>query len=322
MSGTPVSEITILAVDDSALILEMLKDYLSEGGRYKVVAATNGEEGMRVLEQIKPDVIISDIIMPVMDGWKFCESIRKNPDTTSIPFLFLTGEKDVPKRIRGLKLGADDYLTKPFSRDELVSRVSRMLEKVSRVRRDMSQRRAALAGHTSHLGMADLLQLLSLNGKTGVLRIEGDRQGKIYFRNGKIINARLDRARGLKALYRLLSWQEAQFELEPLEEGNVEEIISEATQGALMEGFTQLDEQGQLRDRLPAADDWLTAASGKRPADLTDGERQVLEALGDGCAFGELLDRVPLPDLRVMEAVLALRERGLIESRAPVAAGR
>jgi DNA-binding response OmpR family regulator len=314
-----VSEISILAVDDSDLILEMLKDCL-EDSRFKVVTAGNGEEGLKILEQIKPDLIISDIVMPVMDGWQFCEAIRKNPDTTSIPFLFLTSEKEVPKRIRGLKLGADDYLTKPFSRVELLSRVNRIVDKVARVRQDMSMRRAALSGHTSHLAMADLLQLLSLNGKTGVLRLEREEQGRIYFRNGKIIDARLGQARGLKALYRLLGWQEAHFELEPLEDAGSEETIQESTQGVIMEGFTHLDEVEHLRERLPAQGERLCAAAPAR--EVADEERQVLAAIGGGCTLGELLDRLPLPDLRIMEAVLALRERGLVESGVPAGAGR
>lgn len=308
-----MSEITILAVDDSALILEMVKDYLSEA-RFKVVTAPNGQEGLKVLEQIKPDIIISDILMPVMDGWQFCEAIRKNPDTTSIPFLFLTSEREVPKRIRGLKLGADDYLTKPFSRGELLARVTRIAEKIHRVRQDLTARRAALSGHTSHLAMADLLQLLSLNGKTGVLRLERDRQGRIYFRNGKIIDARLDRARGLKALYRLLAWQEAHFELEPLEEeAKIEETIEEGTQSVLMEGFTQIDEAGLVRAKLPGDRETLRALGDPARAKILSAEeRQVLEALRDPCTIPDLLDRLPLPDPRILEVLFALRERGLV----------
>ncbi len=317
-----MSELTILAVDDSQLILEMVKDYLTEA-RYKVVTAGNGKEGLKVLEQIKPDVIISDIIMPVMDGWQFCEAIRKNPDTTSIPFLFLTSEREVPKRIRGLKLGADDYLTKPFSRGELLARVTRIVEKLSRVRQDLNARRASLSGHTSHLAMADLLQLLSLNGKTGVLRLERESQGRIYFRNGKIIDARLERARGLKALYRLLAWKESHFELEPLDDTGVQETIEEGTQTVLMEGFTQIDEAARLRASLPPDAEILRAPKGsKAPSDLSPEERQVFEALGEGCALPDLLDRVPATDLRVLEAVAALLKRDLIGSAAPAGAGR
>jgi len=312
--GTFLSTLTILAVDDSDLILEMVKDYLAEAS-FKVVTAANGQDGLRVLEQIKPEIIISDIVMPVMDGWQFCEAIRKNPETTSIPFLFLTSEKEVPKRIRGLKLGADDYLTKPFSRGELLARVTRISEKLARVQQDLTSRRAALSGHTSQLAMADLLQLLSLNGKTGVLKLERDRQGRIYFRNGKIIDARLGEARGLKALYRLLAWQEAHFELEPLDDSSIEETIAEGTQSVLMEGFTQIDEAQHLRDRLPPAEKALHAQRGAAGAgDLSAGERQVLEALSGECTLTELLDRIPMPDVRILEAVQALVERGLVES--------
>ncbi|MEE9229412.1 MAG: response regulator [Acidobacteriota bacterium] len=317
-----MSDITVLAVDDSPLILEMVKDYLG-GGRFMVITARNGKEGLDILNQIKPEMIISDIVMPEMDGWAFCEAIRKNPDTTDIPFLFLTGEKDVPTRIRGLKIGADDYLTKPFSREELLERASKIADKVKSVRKDFRRRQAALSGHTSQLAMADLLQLLSLNGKTGVLRIDNGRTGKIYFRSGKIINATLESVSGLKALYRLLAWDEANFELEPLLEGEegVEEKIHDATQSILMEGFTQIDEACHLKDKLPGEKELLQVAStASKAKDLGDAEKQVLKALGKGATLVSLLDRLSLTDLQIFEAVIALRSRGLIEAHEPVGA--
>ncbi len=317
-----MSDITVLAVDDSPLILEMVKDYLG-GGRFTVITAGNGKEGLDILNQIKPEMIISDIVMPEMDGWAFCEAIRKNPDTTDIPFLFLTGEKDVPTRIRGLKIGADDYLTKPFSREELLERASKIADKVKSVRKDFRRRQAALSGHTSQLAMADLLQLLSLNGKTGVLRIDNGRTGKIYFRSGKIINATLESVSGLKALYRLLAWDEANFELEPLleDEEGVEEKIHDATQSILMEGFTQIDEACHLKDKLPGEKELLQVAStASKAKDLGDAEKQVLKALGKGATLVSLLDRLSLTDLQIFEAVIALRSRGLIEAHEPVGA--
>jgi len=319
---TLVSEITVLAVDDSPLILEMVKESLS-GGRYAVLTARNGKQALEILNEIKPELIISDIVMPEMDGWVFCEAIRKNPATTDIPFLFLTGEKDVPTRVRGLKLGADDYLTKPFSRDELLSRVESIADKVASVRKDFSQSQSALSGHTSHLAMADLLQLLSLNGKTGVLRIENGRTGKIYFRSGKIINATLEPVSGLKALYRLLAWTEARFELEPLleDDGGVEETISGATHTVLMEGFTQLDEASRLTASLPGKEEhlWVSSKAAKAK-DLSEAERHVLRALRNGDTLPSVLDRVPLSDLQVLEAVVSLRGRKLIEVCEPVGA--
>ncbi|MCZ6778812.1 MAG: response regulator [Acidobacteria bacterium] len=317
-----MSDITVLAVDDSPLILEMVKDYLG-GGRFMVITARNGKEGLDILNQIKPEMIISDIVMPEMDGWAFCEAIRKNPDTTDIPFLFLTGEKDVPTRIRGLKIGADDYLTKPFSREELLERASKIADKVKSVRKDFRRRQAALSGHTSQLAMADLLQLLSLNGKTGVLCIDNGRTGKIYFRSGKIINATLESVSGLKALYRLLAWDEANFELEPLleDEEEVEEKIHDATQSILMEGFTQIDEACHLKDKLPGEKELLQVAlTASKAKDLGDAEKQVLKALGKGATLVSLLDRLSLTDLQIFEAVIALRSRGLIEAHEPVGA--
>ncbi|MEE9218164.1 MAG: response regulator [Acidobacteriota bacterium] len=319
-----MSEITVLAVDDSPLILQMVKDYLQDA-EVMVLTAKSGKEGLEVLAQIKPEMIISDVVMPEMDGWKFCEAIRKNPDTTDIPFLFLTAEKEVPKRIRGLKLGADDYLTKPFSRQDLLERVQRIADKVANVRRrfkpHFKPKQTALSGHTSHLAMADLLQLMSLNSKTGVLRIEAEEIGKIYFHSGQIIHASLDSVVGLKALYRMLAWKEAHFELEPLEEESVDQTIHEPTQNLLMEGFTQIDEASRLDGKVPGSGEPLKAKTGAAtPEDLSDPERQVLQALKRETTLATLLNRLPLSDLQILEATASLTERGLVEVLQPAGA--
>ncbi|TDI14178.1 MAG: response regulator, partial [Acidobacteria bacterium] len=112
----------LLVVEDSQLMQRMMRE-LFEGVGYQVVVARNGHEALQELEPHAPEVIISDIIMPVMDGWEFCEKVRSNPATADIPFLFVTASREVPDRVRGLRMGADDYITKPFSEEELLARV-------------------------------------------------------------------------------------------------------------------------------------------------------------------------------------------------------
>ena len=123
----------LLVVEDNRLMQRMMRE-LFEGVGYQVMVARNGSEALQELEPHAPEVIISDIIMPVMDGWEFCEKVRSNPATAEIPFLFVTTAREVPDRIRGLRMGADDYITKPFSEGELLARVERMLAKVERLR--------------------------------------------------------------------------------------------------------------------------------------------------------------------------------------------
>src|SRR5262245_59490305 len=88
-----------LVVDDSALLRKVISDAFVPAG-YEVLTAADGAESLRRLEEGAPDLIIADILMPVMDGWALCDEVRRRPASREIPFIFLTTERDVPKRIK------------------------------------------------------------------------------------------------------------------------------------------------------------------------------------------------------------------------------
>ena len=119
---TMLSRPTILVVEDEQAILEIITFFLEEEG-YRVVQALNGEAALSLLEVARPNLIISDIRMPGMDGFAFCEAVRANSDFGQLPFIFLTGKDERADVRRGMGLGADDYLTKPFEPEELLSAV-------------------------------------------------------------------------------------------------------------------------------------------------------------------------------------------------------
>jgi two-component system sensor histidine kinase/response regulator len=119
---TVSSQPTILVVEDEQAILEIITFFLEDEG-YQVLQALNGEAALVLLEEAKPGLIISDIRMPGMDGFALCEEVRANPDFGQLPFIFLTGRDERADVRRGMGLGADDYLTKPFEPEELLSAV-------------------------------------------------------------------------------------------------------------------------------------------------------------------------------------------------------
>jgi diguanylate cyclase (GGDEF)-like protein len=113
----------VLVVDDSLTIREIVKSTLIRGG-YQVVTASNGIEALEKAERECPDLILLDVVMPLMDGLEACQRLRSNVKTTQIPIIMLTDRSKVYDKIAGLKSGADDYMTKPFDPLELVARVS------------------------------------------------------------------------------------------------------------------------------------------------------------------------------------------------------
>lgn len=117
----------ILLVDDESEILEICCDYLKASG-YEVLTAKDGTHGLSLARREKPDLIVLDLMMPEMDGLDVCRAIRRE---SNVPIIMLTARVEETDKLIGLELGADDYMTKPFSPRELVARVKVVLRRVS-----------------------------------------------------------------------------------------------------------------------------------------------------------------------------------------------
>ncbi|MGC8595593.1 MAG: response regulator transcription factor [Candidatus Kryptoniota bacterium] len=118
----------ILLAEDTQEVASLLLFKLRKSG-FIVHHAVNGEEALKMVNVVKPDLIILDVMMPVIDGFEVLMKLRENETTKSIPVLMLTSLSTEKEVVRGLQLGADDYLTKPFSPQELLVRVNKLLER-------------------------------------------------------------------------------------------------------------------------------------------------------------------------------------------------
>jgi two-component system alkaline phosphatase synthesis response regulator PhoP len=117
----------VLVVDDELDIVDLLTYNLKKEG-YDVISAHNGEEALKKAAS-KPDLIILDLMMPVLDGFETCKRLKNDPSTTSIPVIFLTARSGEVDEVVGLELGADDYIQKPISPRKLVARVKALLRR-------------------------------------------------------------------------------------------------------------------------------------------------------------------------------------------------
>lgn len=117
----------ILVVDDEIHIVQIVKFNLEKRGGYEVLTAKNGEEGLEIARSEKPDLILSDVMMPKMSGFQFCEALKKDDEIKSIPFIILTAKGQENDIKTGEDLGVDDYITKPFSPKALLEKVAEIL---------------------------------------------------------------------------------------------------------------------------------------------------------------------------------------------------
>ena len=121
---------TILVIEDNNEIRENTAEILELAG-YKTITAENGRQGVDLALKNKPDVIVCDIMMPELDGYGVLHLLRKNAGTESVPFIFLTAKTERSDFRKGMEMGADDYITKPFDENELLSAVELRLKQLS-----------------------------------------------------------------------------------------------------------------------------------------------------------------------------------------------
>jgi two-component system KDP operon response regulator KdpE len=140
----------ILVIDDDSTLLGLLAEHLSRAS-YRVTTAISGTEGLVTFHQHHPDLVILDVMMPRMDGWKTCERLRESSDT---PVIMLTAKGEEQDRLRGFRLGVDDYVVKPFSFAELVARVGAVLTR---------SRRRTPEGRSAHVARGDVV--IDLNAR-------------------------------------------------------------------------------------------------------------------------------------------------------------
>ena len=321
---------TILVVDDNRLVRELIRDAFTEAG-FAVLTAAGGAEALERLEESRTDLIITDVAMPEMDGWAFCEAVKGDARFSGIPLVFLASHREVPERLRGFRLGAYDYLCKPFSVEELLVRARLILDRTrgpaagadGGAGSDAAHQ--ALAGHTSHLTIADLLQLLAVNGKTGTLLVSGRESGRVHVREGRIVGAVAGAVRGSKALFRMVGWTDADFQFDPRDDTAVADDLGPSAQRLVMDALVALDDLARLKSQLPPEEAPLGVAEGVRellasPTALTPLELAVIREARERSSLATMLERIEASDVEIARAVATLLARGAIAALPPGAA--
>jgi DNA-binding response OmpR family regulator len=168
---------TILLVDDEPAIVAPLRYHLQREG-YEVLVASDGEEGLRRARQDGPDLVVLDLMLPKLDGWEVCRILRQE---STIPIIMLTARDEDTSKVLGLDMGADDYLTKPFSFQELLARVRALLRRVAYERKtpednvirigalalDIDAHRVVRAGETLQMTQMEYKLLRTLMERAG-----------------------------------------------------------------------------------------------------------------------------------------------------------
>lgn len=244
----------LLIVDDEPEVHQLVRTMLPRGD-YALEAVLNATQALRAARQSLPDLIVTDVLMPGMDGWTFVKQLRSSPPLALVPVIFLTSQSSAEDYIRGFRLGADDYLDKATEFWELPDRVARALSR----RRDLEatvlpvtsareQPSSGLRGKFDQIGLASLLTVLDLGKRGGVLRVRRPKpveEGVLYLVDGRVHRADFQGRKGLRdrdAVYALLGWSDGTFEFSS-ERLRVGDQVGMATTELLLEGARRIDER-------------------------------------------------------------------------------
>ena len=311
----------LLLVDADPRSVRVLEVSLKKAG-YSVTTATDGMDALAKIESLTPDLVLSDTRLPKLDGYMLVRKLKERMEWSQIPVVFLTSQKSIEDKIRGLELGVEDYLTKPIFVRELIARVNLLLarrtqENIAANRTTMTGR-TRFSGSTQDMAVVDLLQTFEVSRKSGVVHLRsGTQEAHIYFRDGKVVDAELGRLRGEEAIYRALIWNEASFEVEFKSISN-EDLIGGSTQAILMEGMRRVDEWGRLCEQLPP----LTTVFQidheqllERLNEIPDELNGILKLFDAQRTLTEVVDDSPFEDLSTLSTITKLYFEGLLVVR-------
>lgn len=319
--AAPVAKQKLLLVDADPRSVRVLEVSLKKAG-YSVTTAADGLDALAKIESMTPDLVLSDTRLPKLDGYTLVRRLKERPEWSAIPVVFLTSQKSIEDKIRGLELGVEDYLTKPIFVRELIARVNLLLAKRTQeniaANRSPTSGRTRFSGSTQDMAVVDLLQTFEVSRKSGVVHLRsGTQDARIYFRDGKVVDAELARLRGEEAIYRALIWNEAAFEVEFKPVTN-EDIVEGSTQAILMEGMRRVDEWGRLCEQLPPLATVFEIDHEElldRLNEIPDELNGILRLFDSARALSDVVDDSPFEDLSTLSTISKLYFEGLLVPR-------
>jgi CheY-like chemotaxis protein len=316
-----VAKQKLLLVDADPRSVRVLEVSLKKAG-YSVTTAADGLDALAKIESLTPDLVLSDTRLPKLDGYTLVRKLKERVEWAGIPIVFLTSQKSIEDKIRGLELGVEDYLTKPIFVRELIARVNLLLAKRTQeniaASKSTTSGRTLFTGSTQDMAVVDLLQTFEVSRKSGVVHLRGGpHEAHIYFKDGKVIDAELGRLRGEEAIYRALIWNEATFEVE-FKAISGDDVIGGSTQAILMEGMRRVDEWGRLCEQLPPLSTVFEIDHEQlleRLNEIPDELNGILRLFDSARTLSDVVDDSPFEDLSTLSTITKLYFEGLLVPR-------
>jgi len=208
-----------------------------------VLTATDGADALMQAIELKPDLIISDYSMPMMDGRALFEKLKARKETQAIPFVFLASQKEIDERLRMVVDGVEDYFVKPFFQRDLAQQARRITARLVQQKMEKEGSRGGrITGRLTEISLIDWMQSLEQGRKTCALLLHtGGDECTVYFTEGNVTHAVYGALVGDPAVFKVLAWADGEWEVD-FQKTSPERTTTMSTQGLMMEGLRLLDE--------------------------------------------------------------------------------
>jgi len=310
----------VLVVDSDPKNLQILKENLEASG-FSVITLSSGNKAWEEIQQTRPQLVLTEISLQGLTGYQLLERLKADPNTKSIPLIFLTNQREIQQRVRAFELGAKDYLVKPLHVKEVIAHIRMVLRRLERRKTEQLEAYMKFSGRLDQLNLADLIESFGVERKTGVLTLSnGKKTGQVYFRNGAVINASLGDLKQEAAIYQMFPWKHGYFNI-VFRDIDVADEISVSNLGLLLHGIKRMEIREKLLEQLSSPKTSFTItptfkmfiAKRKISSDITnfvnllDGKRDV----------EQIIDDSGTDDLVTLKRIVRLYQQGFIKPTIP-----
>jgi len=305
---------TILVADYEARNCGNLAILLGNQG-YNVLRAATPTQAIQTAALHQPHLILSDTQFAGESGFEFCSKLRQHKELRKIPFVFLSRDNSNASRVQAIETGATDYLIRPAFISDILARIERVIRDYKCLLQDPAPRNEFL-GQLEQIHLSDLIVDIQEQKQTGRIKLHQENEsGTLYFAEGHIVDAELGKISGSKALYRLLTWETAQFHVQigPINRPHAFQRTNAALLSEAAEETTIWD---CLRNHLPP----LNSVSVQTKRDLSEAylpphADSVLGLFDDQRTLQEILNDSHLSDRTTLDLMCELHVQGLVVSR-------
>ncbi|MBD3375600.1 response regulator [candidate division KSB1 bacterium] len=311
-----MSQRKILIVDHDPKNLQILHDHFTQAS-FQVQQAKSDREAIDFIHSQPFDIVLTEMEVTGIDGYALLEKIQRLHNRLHTQVIFLSQKNDVWHRVRGLKLGAKDYIVKPMHVREIVGRVDMIARRAGRRSYEHTLTQHKFVGRLEDLSLTELIESFSLEKKTGLLsmfNING-LSGQIYFHNGIVVNATLKSLRPEDAIYHMMTWKKGRFSM-LFCQIDVKDAIGVSNLGLLLQGAKRMEQREELLQQLPSLDAILvTTQNFKRIVESQELEADLAAfvSLFDGeRTLGRIIDESKYDEITCLKRIIKLFNLGFL----------